>query len=150
MYDKYIPKDPDRSYDSWMTNDKGRDKMWKMTTPQIPFYQWAVMAMTFDGWMLRNEHFIQMSVDLREFRSVAGCAPDRVCHMNAWADFLATCEAEAVGFYHSSVSECFWFNYDEEKDEEIPYDLNTMDKHTEVYAYLYEFEKERVKELNER
>jgi hypothetical protein len=138
LFDTYL-KDPRVEYDSWLmrfSRDSGDKSLWDLAKREdLPMYERAVHAATFDRAMVRKEHFRQFALDLRAFveRHRNG---ERVCHLLEWADFVDACKAEAVGFYGTSVSDNLWEDRDEE--ERVPYNLNTRDEHFEVYDWLEE------------
>lgn len=141
LYDKYL-KDPHKQYDSWLSGGLAGEtdrRLWDLYKRRdIPRFLRAVHVSTFDRAIVARENLKQFASDLREFVKYFGTG-DSVCHLTTWADWIdAHPDIEAVGFYGTSVSENLWYDYDEEKDESIPYDLNTGDKHLEVYELLDE------------
>lgn len=91
----------------------------------------SVLHFTADWAVLRKENFSRMAADLRKFKEKY--PPRAICHLEAWASYLDESEVEAVAMYGTSCGEYLWHKYDEETDEEINYDLNTMDDHFFVY-----------------
>lgn len=143
LFDRYL-KDPFIEYDSWLSRFSRNDNsLWQLVDREdIPAALRAVHYSTYDRAIIRREHFQQFAADLREF--VATFPTTGVCHLPAWADFVEKCDAEAIGFYGTSVSENLWFidkeqtEADEDDEDSIPYDLNTGDKHFEVYDRMRE------------
>lgn len=141
LFDTYM-KDPSKGFDNWLSrccNPQDRS-LWDLAKRKdLPMFERAVHAATFDSAIVRNEHFKQFANHLREFVAkypVEG----KVCHLSSWADEIESCDAEAVGFYGTSVAENTWYEFDDEKDESVPYNLNTGDKHFEVYDWLAELD----------
>lgn len=138
LFDAYL-KDPRKEYDNWLTRCDGTDtSLWDLAKRKdLPAFERAVHASTFDLAIIRHEHFQQFAAHLREFVSKYP-AGEKVSHLSAWADAIESSDAEAIGFHGTSVSENLWFDYDSETEESIPYNLNTGDKHFEVYDWLEE------------
>lgn len=135
LYDKYI-KDPAKEYDTWVCNREGAQKVWALVEREdLPFFMRAVLASTFDYAIVEREHFAEFAQHLNEFVSYFG-TNGRVCHLPAWAKKIEGLDAEAVGFYHTSVSENPWFEWDNKKDKDVPYNLKKGNKHFEAYDYL--------------
>jgi hypothetical protein len=135
LFDRYL-KDPRKEYDSWLSRAVGSDRsLWDLAKREdLPLFERAVHASTFDRAIVKRENFALLAQHLREFASKY--PPQGVCHLNAWADRIEASHAEAIGFYGTSVSENLWYDWDEEKDESVPYDLASRDEHFEVYEFL--------------
>lgn len=134
LYDKHL-KDPLKPYDSWLGNGGKNKPLWDLAKrTDLPNHHRAVHAFTFDFAMVSREHFQRLADDLRKFAD--DFQVDGVCHLRSWADAIESCEFEAVGLHATSVSESLWFDWDEEADESIPYDLNAREDHFEVYEEL--------------
>lgn len=133
LYDKYL-KNPQVSYDSWLTSyrkDEGR-ALWDLAKrDDLPRFERAVHAFTFDLAYIANEHFEQFATDLREFER--RYPVEYPTHLSAWANLIDSMENEAVGLYGTSVSENPWNKYDEEKDAMIATPLSDG---FEVYDWL--------------
>ncbi len=133
LFDKYL-KDPSRPYHSWFLGEP--QALWDLATRKdLPLCERAVHTSTFDRAMVRREHFEMFVLHLREFVSRYPRG-DGVCHLSAWANFIESCDAEAVGFVGTSVSGSLWSEWNEETDEERLYDLNSGYEHLEVYDWL--------------
>ncbi len=147
LYDAYL-KDPNKEYDCWLNGDN--KVLWALAGRRdLPMFMRAVHAGTFDWAMIKRENLPTFVKHLREFVTwfqLADAA--RTCHLPAWADFIEQhLDAEAIGFYGMSVSENLWYSWDEvEQNDSIPYDLNTGDKHFEVYDELARVDAEAAKE----
>lgn len=135
LFNKYL-KDPKSEYDSWVLG-RNRDKLWKLAGREdLPMWMRAVHAATFDRAVIAKEHLLRFAADLRAFVEHFGTG-DRVCHLTSWARFCDEhADTEAIGFYHTSVGDNLWYEWDEEAEESTPYDLNAMDRHFEVYYWL--------------
>ena len=135
LFDAYL-KNPDVDYDNWMMHLHDESWWGLAERTDLEWFERAVMTATYDRAMVRREHFKQLAEHFRQF--VAKYLPEFgcVCHLLDWADFIEVCEAEAIGFYATSVGENLWYRYDEKVDETFPYDLNAEDKHFEVYDWL--------------
>ena len=141
LYDRYL-KRPDRPYDSWLMAFKENDnRLWNMIEEEkYPIFIRAVLASTFDYAIIRNKNFKTYAKHLEEF--VKDFPPNGVyCHLADWANFIKDCEYEAIGFHTTSVADNLWLHYDEETDDSIFYNIDSGDKHFEVY--------ERFGSLNE-
>lgn len=141
LYDKYV-KDPYKQYDNWMTgNTKG---LWDLAKRKdLPMFERVVLFLTFDNATVKQENFQKIAVHLREF-SDAHAKPGNVNHLPAWADFIESCDAEAIGIHATSVNENPWFDWLEEKEEYVPYDLTTGTKHYEIFEEMAEADAEQV------
>jgi hypothetical protein len=137
LYDKYI-KDPAKPYDSWITNDS--KQLWDLAKrPDIPMFMRAVHASTFDRAIVRRDDLPKFSAHLREFAAYFP-AGDKVSHLLQYADFVdAHLDVEAIGFHGTSVSENLWYDWDEEAEESVPYDLATRTDHLDAYEYVNRF-----------
>lgn len=133
LFDKYL-KNPRIEYDSWLMRygkDKGKG-LWDLAKrDDLPMFERAVHAFTFDRAYVSREHFPNLIADLRRFD--LRYPVDYPSHLSAWADAISTLDADAVGLYGTSVSENPWWRYDEEKDETLPY---SIEDGFEVYDWL--------------
>ncbi len=136
IYDRYF-KDPKKEYDSWLTGYPNDKRLWDLDAQKNwPFFVQVVNLSTFDKAIIRKKNYKRYAEHLREFFKEFDQNGPEVCHLLAWADFIENCEAEAVGFYATSVGSNLWVKYDEEMDISIPYNINTEDQHFEVYEWL--------------
>jgi hypothetical protein len=141
LFNKFL-KDPNDKYDCWL-NEKRCKVLWKLVdNPSVPLIGRIVLAFTFDYAIVKRDNFKRLVVDLREFDTTFPTSSDRVNHLPAWASLIEKSDAEAIGCYGTSVSEDLWFTWDDtviegEQEEDsgrsVPYDLNTGDKHFEIY-----------------
>lgn len=129
LFDAYL-KNPAIKYHNWLQNTDG---LWNLAKRlDLPDFECSVHASTFDLAYVRSENFSKYVHDLREFASkypVPGC----VDHLPAWADWIEKADADAVGFYATSVGENLWFTYDNDKDESVP---TPMANGFEVYEWI--------------
>jgi hypothetical protein len=134
VYDKYL-KDPNVQYDNWLTDSsKPNCRLWKLHEDSRLFeFDKVVHVATYDDCIIRNENFVKFAAHLREFS--AAYQLEGVNHLPAWAKFIEESNAEAVGFYHTSVCENPWVSWNDD-DESVPYSLLTGDKHWELYEEL--------------
>jgi len=106
IFKAYVPKK--HEYDSWVCNPEDR-RLWDLATREdLPLFERAVHAFTFDRFYVRGEHFERLANDLRLFvqKYPAG---ERVDHLPAWAKWLDdNGTVEAVGLCGTSVSENLW------------------------------------------
>lgn len=113
LFDRYL-KSPDIPYDSWLMRyqkDKG-ESLWNLAKrSELPLFERATHAFTFDLAYVRREHFYSLARDLREFSK--RYPVDYPTHLPEWAKLLDGLEAEAVGLYGTSVSENPWNKYDD-------------------------------------
>jgi hypothetical protein len=133
LFDKYL-KNPEVPYDSWLLNhSKGKGKLlWNLAKrADLPMFERAVHAFTFDRAYARREHFKRLSDDLRAFD--VEYPVEYPSHLSAWTDVIQSLDADAVGLYGTSVSSNPWWEYDEEKDEMIPY---RIEDGFEIYDWL--------------
>jgi hypothetical protein len=135
LYNKYL-KNPLIPYDSWL--GKNSEKLWKLPERNdLRDFERAVLISTFDYAIVRKKNLRPFMHDLISFETVYKRVESGVCHLSSYVEWIHSHEdAEAIGFYGTSVSENIWRRWNEETEEEILYDLNTMDKHFEVYEYF--------------
>jgi hypothetical protein len=135
LYDRYL-KDPKKEYDTWAFGGDHK-KFWQLAERKdLPVFERAVHASTFDRAMIRREHFAAFAEHLREFVKAYPVGGDTYDHLPKWADIIEASDAEAIGFHGTSVSDNLWMEYDEQTDESTPYDLNSEDRHFEVHDYI--------------
>lgn len=144
LYDLYL-KDPAKEYDCWLNDKEGR--LWKLIDDgRLPFHAKAVFASTFDRALVTRESFKRYTEDLRLFDSSFPAGEDRVNHLPSWAssveEVMKDSEVQAIGFLGTSVGEDLFQDWDEETEEDVPYDLNKEDRHFLVYEWLDSKEKE--------
>lgn len=135
LFNKYL-KDPMNKYDTWVLG-RNMDKLWNLAErDDVLLFERAIHTATFDRAVIVREHLPRFAQDLRMFVD-AYPSGQRVCHLSHWARFCDEHpDVEAIGFHHTSVSENLWYEWEEETEESMPYDLNTMDRHFEVYHWL--------------
>lgn len=136
LFNRYL-KDPANPLSTWlMSTATGHDDLWALAKRKdLSRHERAVHASTFDWAIIRQVNFIDFASDLRRFAEEYP-AGDRVCHLREWADFIDQCEAEAIGFHGTSVSENLWEIWDDGAEEPVLYNLNEGEKHFEVYEEL--------------
>lgn len=141
LFNKYL-KNPLIPYDSWMARAEGGDRsLWDLAKrDDIPLFERAVHASTFDYFIVRKENFDRFSRHLMEFVAAHPLEEEVVDHLPSWAEFVKNCELEAIGFHGTSVSDNPWRLWDEGKEEHVPFDLATGE-HEEVYEWLEKEEK---------
>ena len=134
----HVPKK--HEYDSWLSNNGNDKRLWDLATRQdLPMFERAVHAFTFDHFYVRRENFVRLAADLRAFVAKYP-AGECVDHLPAWAKWLdENGGVEAVGLYGTSVSENIWH-----RAKSCPHCGNSTDKTepvplsegTEVYDWL--------------
>lgn len=135
LYDLYL-KNPLIEYDNWLSSitKPGDRRLWDLVDDNRLFeFEKAVHYATFDNFIVRRENFHRIAGHHREFARAHVYGGED--HLPAWALLIEKSDADAVGFHHTSVIENPWCSYNE-KDEAVPYDLRTGDKHHEVYDEL--------------
>jgi len=95
-----------------------------------------VYLFTCDNALVEKKDFSKIAAALREFESLHPCKG--VSHLSAWADLIESSDSEAIGLHATSVTENPWFEWDEETDETLPYNLNEGDKHWFVMDRMQE------------
>lgn len=115
-----------------------KDEFWAIwKNPLAQKYDRAVMMMTFDRVYIGKENFRRAAQDIRTFLSVHRVSvAGRVNHWPAIADLLESgTDAEAIGFWHTSVSENPFEQWDDEREE---YDPIPLSECWELYEALDE------------
>lgn len=138
LFEAHVPKKSE--YDSWINTNGTDRRLWDLASREdLPMFERAVHAFTFDHFYVRADHFRRLSADLRAFveKYPAG---ERVDHLSAWAKWLdENSGVEAVGLYGTSVSENPWHRAKtcpqcgNSTDETEPVPLT---EGTEVYDWL--------------
>lgn len=129
LFDAYL-KNPAIPYHNWMGNS---DDLWELAKREdLPVFERAVHASTFDHAYISRENFGRFAADLRQFAEKYP-VPGAVDHLVPWADWIEGSDAEAVGFHGTSVAENPWWVWDEEKDESTP---TPLEDGFEVYGWL--------------
>lgn len=134
LAEEYLP-----DFNIFFSNDR---EFWDLAKRKdLQLFKRAVHAATFDRAIIRQEHFKLYAQHLRQFEEVY---PNETVgsHLVSWAKYIESCEAEAIGFVGTSVTGSLWFDYDDEKNESIPYDLKVGKDHFEVYDWLNEIDTE--------
>ena len=120
--------------DSWRSEEDAQ-RVWALAErTDLPMCDRVVNAFTFDLHYVGRVNFQQFAVHLREFRRYH--RPSGICHLEAWAELISKSSAEAVGLYATSVSDDPWYRWDEEADEEVPYNMLEGTDHVEIYEWL--------------
>jgi len=138
LFKAYVPKN--HEYDSWLANNGDDKRLWDLATrADLPIFERAVHAFTFDHFYVRKDNFRRLAADLQSF--VAKYPADgRVDHLPSWVKWLEeNGDKEAVGLYGTSVAENGWYRAKtcptcgNEIDEREPVPLA---EGTEVYDWL--------------
>lgn len=116
LFEKYI-KDENTPYHSWLCAES-HQKLWDLAKDtRLSLMERAVHASTFDRAYICRSEFSRFATDLRDFDKLYPATGSQVNHLQAWADFIQSLDADAVGFYGTSVSENTWWRYNEASDE---------------------------------
>jgi hypothetical protein len=114
LYAKYV------GTRNWMLDERNLWPLWK--DPRVPRHQRAILGLTYDRAYVERQHFAQAAADLRQFMVDFPPEPDKVHHLAAIADLLASePDYAAIGFHWTSVNEdpwaCQWRESEEDDDE---------------------------------
>ncbi len=133
LYKTYL-HDPRKMYDNWMSSCSGGDKrLWQLASREdLPRFERAVHAATFDYAIVEKEHFAMFAADLRQFAEKYG----GTSHLLAWAEWVQKSAAERIGFMGTSVAGSLWCTWDESAGECREYDFATETKHWSVYEHI--------------
>ncbi len=124
LFDAYL-KNPAIPYHSWMGS---ADELWSLAKREdLPTFERAVHASTFDHAYISRENFGRFAGDLRQFAEKYP-VPGAVDHLLPWAEWIEASDAEAVGFHGTSVAENPWWVWDEEKDDSTPTPLKVASR----------------------
>jgi len=135
LYDKYL-LDPNKKYDCWINNSlEGKDqRLWDLAFDErLTCWERAVHVSTFDMHIVQRKNFQRFSEDLYVFATDHQKHGHLPCHLWRWHADIRRCKGEAIGFWHTSVSDNLWNPCNPETGESEPYNLNTGKKHREVY-----------------
>lgn len=139
IFDRYM-KTSEIPHDNWMSatmkNDQRSREFWGLAKRNdLPPSYRAVFGFTFDNCLLLKKDFLRFATDLEEF--AAEFDTERKSHLRVWADWIRShSELEAIGLHATSVNQNPWYEWDEGKEESIPYDMRTGGKHWSLYDEL--------------
>lgn len=107
LFKSYIPKK--HEYDSWIGGDS--DRLWDLVKRnELPLFERAVHAFTFNRFYVIKEHLTKLSEDIRLFVQKYPVLRSHVDHLPDWAKWLDEHpESEAVSLYATSVGENLWY-----------------------------------------
>lgn len=107
IFDAHVPKK--HEYDNYLANNGNDPRLWDLAKRiDIPIFERAPHAFTFDLFYVRGDNFDRFHSDLLLFvqKYPAG---ESVDHLPAWAKWLSDNNGvEAVGLYGTSVGENPW------------------------------------------
>lgn len=130
LFEKYL-KNRNILWHSWISSDQ--QALWDLVKrKELPLHERAVHASTLDLAYIRRENFRRFCADLLTFEEAFPVGP-KISHLPAWAEAISKIDAEAVGFYGTSVAENPWFCYDEDTNQTVAVPL---DEGWEIYTYL--------------
>jgi len=138
LYDKYL-KDPTNSHDHWgnlfnKDNEKRLWNLWKDET--IPKCARIVLIASFDYAVILKEFLAEYVDYLEEFEKLFPRDEKYVNHLPAWIEDCRELSKDesvhGICFYGTSIGEDWWFPYDDEKEENVPYNINTGKEHSIV------------------
>lgn len=127
----------------WSCNPAGAEKLWALVgDPKLSTCERIVLASTFDYAIVETAKFREAAEHWANFEGLHRKV-NQVCHAGAISALLLKHYREGtpcVGmcFWLTSVAENPWCDWDEEKDEPVPFSLETY-KHFFVFE---EFERE--------
>jgi len=118
-------------------NMNGMKPLWELGKDlRVPENFRFILLSTFDRAMVRASDFNRLADAMDEF--VRTFPPgDRACSLPAQAQTLRQMalsgEWRAACWHQTSVSENPWIGWDEEKDESIPYNIDTGEDHFFIF-----------------
>lgn len=154
IYDNFYLR-PEVMYDSWLYAFSENERKYnsskhyhKFATAfrrkDLPRFVRAVHMYMFDYAMVKKNNFSKFSEDLRRFSLVYPAKG--VDHLPVWADdidnigYIVKENIDAIGFRATSVSNDFWYYYDEKLDEMVSYDFKKRKNHFDIYEALDEID----------
>ena len=137
LYDNYL-KDPNNPVDCWILC-KPLTWLWDIAKrTDIPTFERAVHASTFDRAYVRRENFGRFITDLRAFDLKYPCTGN-ANHFPSWAQDIEKIDADvaAISFHQTSVAENPWIKYEgaDEEGEEV-YSQYSLSAGFEVYDFI--------------
>ena len=112
---------------AWMSHVKEIWPMWK--DPRVPKHWSIALLVTYDRAVIEYERFKEVAKALRDFVTDVGIR-GRACHLLAIADLLEKSNpCKGMCFYGTSLSDNPWYEWDNEKEENLPYDFDKEKKH---------------------
>lgn len=112
-----------------MGNEKDMREIWDLTgSDKVSENDKICLASTFDNVVVKKKDFQKVITAFREFDAETSLKEQA----DVLEEMLADEDCIAVAWNQTSVNENTWLSgggYDEEKDEYIPYNLNSGEKH---------------------
>lgn len=131
LFDKYL-LDPNIRYHTWLCGDQS--KLWALSKDDsLSLMERAVHASTFDLAFIRQSNFQRIAEDFLAFDAMLPSKSGSVNHLPSWAANISGLNADAIGFYGTSVAQNSWYKYDELLDESYVVSLSDG---FEVYEWL--------------
>jgi len=121
----------------WLCNPEGAEKVWALVNdPRLLTFERIVLASTFDYAIIEAAKFEDAAAYWSDFEGTYR-EVNKVCHAGDISRLLLHHHREqtpCVGmcFWLTSVAENLWCDWDEKKDEPVPFDLETY-KHFFVF-----------------
>ena len=107
------------------TNDKV-EEIWRLDANEaVPEHERIVLVSTFDKCLVKKEDLPEVIEAFRKFEGDTSL-PEQA---DILEKLLADDDCIAVGWNQTSVNSPFWIGFDEEKDEEVPYNCLTQTDH---------------------
>ena len=111
------------------------EEVWQLAVNKaVPEHERIVMLSTMDKCLVKKENLPKLIEAFRKFEGDTSL-PEQA---DILEKLLADDDCIAVGWNQTSVSAPIWYRYDEEKDEEIPYNCLTGTDHFWLFADLNE------------
>lgn len=115
---------------SAMMDPNAMKQVWELANNEnVPIDERLVMGTTFDKALVKRENLTRL---IEAFKNFDKTYPDKSSMLEQseiLESFLEDEEIDVVGWNQTSVSENPWFTWNEDKEEYVPYDINTMEEH---------------------
>ena len=133
IFNRYMMDEVKYEYDNVLSmmskEDERSQEFWDLyKSDRLAGFERTVLSFTYDYALVYKKDFEAFAEDLRKFSAkYARFFPNMLCHLDSWSKVFEMKkdgpEVEAIGLYATSVGDNFWYTWDEEKEEDIPFDL---------------------------
>jgi hypothetical protein len=127
LFDKHVTKR--FKYDSWLNEPQ---RLWDLKdSDKLEKCEKVVLRMTFDNVLIRKEDFSRLTFFISLFETFHD--RDGSSHLPLIRECLNKLSedesVDAIGFWGTTVCDNPWYSWDEEKEDEVPYDISTGEEH---------------------
>ena len=128
---KSAPWDPTQKLSRTSLMDpNGVKEIWELANNKdVPIDERIVMATTFDRVVVKRENFDKIIKAMRSFDKTYEGKSSILEQADIIESFIQDEDIDAVAWNQTSVNSNPWFDWSEEKEEEVPYNLSKNKDH---------------------